>query len=352
MIMSLGILLPIFLGTIAMAFIEIFRRFILNSKAISPLQFLISWYTTATLLFGIMYVTRWSFTMPYMLAGFWNAIFGWLAANFFIQLFNALAASYDEGEVSKTKPIQSMTPGLILGLGLVFGEYPGPMGIAGIMFIMAGTYVLFSKASAPWYAPFFSIRYSIRTIVKGFTSEEISQEEFNSAAVVVLSFLSACMGTVGILFDGMFTRRGVNTQGLVLGAMTGTALLSATYGIWYLIRPDSKKVEHPRGFALFLEKNYFFALVGIASVWVLHVILINPTYHETYVAYTGSLKRLSIPLTVILAYVCFKEKELPKRFKAAILVAIGAILISRDDVTGRISKKLEKWVEQLLPRTV
>lgn len=338
------IVLPMILGAVAMACIEVLRRFILNSKAISPLQFLISWYTTTTILFGAGYLAVWDWTIPNLLDGFWRALFGCIVANLFIQLFNVLAASYNEGEVGRTKPIQSLTPGLITILGMTFGEWPGFSGWFGVICIMAASYIFFIGEGIPLMLPLQRIAWGFGVLRKRLSGNQIPSEEFNTAMVIVLSFGSACLGTIGLLFDGLWTRRaGEGMQGLMLGAMAFTAALSVIYGAWYCIAPDAT-AQHHKGFALFRERTYSLALLGISAAWILHIVLIYPVYNETYVAYVGALKRLSIPLSVLLGFLVFGERKLATRMQAAVLMVIGAGFIARDGLTHRISKKFERWV--------
>lgn len=338
------IILPIFLGAVAMACIEVLRRFILNSKAVSPLQLLISWYATTTVLFGIYYLARWGLTLPTLLGGFWRALFGCVIANLFIQLFNVLAASYDEGEIGRTKPIQSLTPGLITVLGLAFGEWPGLSGWFGILCIMFASYIFFLGEGIPLMLPLQRIAWGFGVLRKRFSGNQVPSKEFDTAMVIVLSFGSACLGTVGLLFDGIWTRRsGIGMQGLILGAMAFTAALSAIYGAWYCIAPDAT-AQHRKGFALFRERTYSLALLGISTAWILHIIFVYPVYNETYVAYVGALKRFSIPMSVLLGFLVFGEKKLATRMQAAVLMVIGAGLIARDGLAHRISKKFERWI--------
>jgi len=347
----LGVLLPAFLGAISMALIAVGTRFVMKSGKISTLQFLISSHAANTALFGVLYLFMWGFTLPHVLPGFWTAVFCGTTVNIFIQFLNTKASSYNEAEVSLTKPIQSMTPGLITFVGVIFGEWPGTFGWLGVCSMIIGTWILFSAPNKPLSIPFQRLTHSVHLYYRWWqwrkgNGAEIPEEELNTAIIVTLALCSACGGTIGIFFDGLFTRRGLTTQGLILGAMTFTGLFSIIYGLWYVIAPDKTKAEHRAiGFRLFTEARFAWSLIGLSVAWVLHIILFNSLYNETYVAYVGTLKRLSIPIGVVLGFYLFKEREFPKRIKAALFIALGAVLIARDDFVHRISKKIERWVE-------
>ncbi len=66
----------------------------------------------------------------------------------------------------------------------------------------------------------------------------------------------------------------------------------------------------------------------LAIVYAAANVITNLAYHSSLVAYVGTLKRLMIPITIILAYFILKEKENFKdRLLGGALIAIGAILI-------------------------
>lgn len=217
------VVFPIILGTIAMALNNVTKRYVMKNGTISTLQCLILYYTAATIVFGTTYIFFWGFTMPETLAGLWTAVLCSAAANTFIQFFDVKAASIDKGEVSLTAPLQAMTPGLITGLAILLGEYPSRIGIMGIALMAAGSYVLlWEKTPKYWYEYLGPIKRIVLLLKLG----RLSKEERNKTIVVTLALGSACMGTIGLLFDGLYARRSLHDAGSypgVYGACEYTA---------------------------------------------------------------------------------------------------------------------------------
>jgi hypothetical protein len=184
-----------------------------------------------------------------------------------------------------------MTPGLITVLATALGEFPSWIGCLGVASMAIGSYVLlWPKPKAgeklkwwEYFGPFQKFSWWLKF-------NKLTSEERGKTIVVTLAFASACGGTIGLLFDGLFTRRGVDLQGLVLGSMILTAVLTTMYFMQYLIRPDSNAEQKKNGFYNCFVKYY--------------------------------------PMILLLA---------------AILVIAGAILISMDDLPARITTQITGW---------
>lgn len=333
--------LPILAGTLVLSFVNIAKRFLMNSKAISPLQFLVHLYSGITIAFCLLYLTCWGFTLPDLLPGFWRAVFLGTLANIFIQFFAAKAASIDQGEVSLTAPLFAMTPGLITILAVTLGEYPSKIGVAGIFLMASGSYLLmFSKKPENWweyFGPFMRLRLLTRL-------GHLTPEERGKTIVVTLALAGAAMGTFGLLFDGLYTRRGVNMQGLSLAMITLFGLLTLAYLAWYAFKPDANGSQRKHfGLNLYRQPKYLGSLTFMITAWVAMMFLFQPAYNYTYVAYVGTLKRFSVLTSVVMGFLIFKEAEFKKRLGAATLIVLGAILISMDDLPTRISAQMQIW---------
>ncbi len=290
----LKVVFPVILGTIAIALINIVKRLVMKDGTISPLQCLILYYAAVMGVFGAVYVSFWGFTIPTVLPGMWTAVACGGAANTLIQFFNVKAASIDKGEVSLTAPLQAMTPGLITGLALLLGEYPSQVGVAGIALMATGSYVLlWEKTPQRWYEYFGPVKRLLSLVNLG----RLSEAERNKTIVVTLALGSACMGTIGLLFDGLYTRRAVTMQGLILASLGLVAFLFLAYVVWYTIKPDAKPTQE---FYRHLTRVTLVPILVMGVLWVLHVIAIQPTYNHAFVAYIGTLKRFSILMSVAL----------------------------------------------------
>ena len=327
------VLAPILFGCLCITAAQVLKRLVMKGKKISPLQFCIGAFAAATGMFGVIYVLTWGFSIPNVLPGFWSAVCYGSAANIAIQFMNAKAASIDEGEVSLTAPIQAMTPGLITVFALTLGEFPGTIGVLGVIFMMCGSYVLlWAKKPERWYE-YFGPLQRLRNLMH---LRELDAAERGKTIVVYLSLGSAAVGTVGLLFDGLYTRRSVNMQGIFLGAMAMTALLTAFYVLWYSMRPDATESQR-REFSVIRTRGVWGFLVLWGLVWIAHIYFIQPTFAATFVAYVGTLKRFSILFSVLSGYFFFREKEFAKRLWASIFIIAGAICISLDEIPRRVA---------------
>ncbi|MDP3741675.1 MAG: hypothetical protein Q8R08_05135 [bacterium] len=328
-------LLPILLGTTAIALWMVLKRKLMNTRLVSPLQSLILTFASATVISAAVYIVAWGPRIPDMLPGLWRAVACGVAANILIQYFSFKAASIDAGEVSLTAPLQAMTPGLITGLALALGEYPSRIGVSGIVLMAMGSYVLlWERTPEHWYDYFGPLKRAILLFKLG----HLSERERNRTMVVTLALASACMGTVGLLFDGLYTRRAVSVQGMVLASTGFTGLLFLVYSVWYRVFPDSKTDQY---ISAGLKPGVRWLIVGMGIMWVLIVLGIQPAYNQTFVAYVGTLKRLSILLSVVLGYFFFREAEFKKRLWAASLIVMGAILIASDNLPARLATRIE-----------
>lgn len=332
----LTVIMPVVAGTGCITGIGLLRRYVLKTRIFSPLSFLRAYYGFATLIFGFLYLAIWGFAYPPVLTGFWTVVCLGAVANIVIQFFNAQAASLDIGEVSLTAPLQAMTPGLITFLAITLGEFPGPMGIIGVLLMMVGSYVLLWEKTPEHWIDYFGPLRRLRLL---FRLRHLSSEERDKTIVVSLALGSAFFGTIGLLFDGLYVRRGVNVQGLILGGMTFTGFLAIIYGLLSIFKPD-RMVNQDSGFPVW-SKRTMLAIIGCSLFWVGHILLIAPAYCHTFVAYVGTLKRFSILFSVIMGWWLFRESDIRKRLWAALLIIAGAICISFDGIPAQLSSKLE-----------
>ncbi len=335
---NFGIYGLVLLGTLAMSAMGVTKRLALKDQEFSPLTFLTGYYVAASFIFAAVYLLLWGFSWPALAPGFWTAVFITSAMNVAIQLLNARAASLAAGDVSLTAPLQALTPGLITIVALTLGELPGRIGAAGIGIMMLGSYTLLMEPNE---------RFTFRGLIRPFKTltlllrwKELQPKEKDWATVVVMSLTAAAFSTVGLLFDGLYVRRGNNIQGLTLGACTFTGVLALTYYIWRLVSPDYSKSQ-ARGKDLLLSGKYWLVILVAGIAWVLHIYGIYPGYRVSYIAYVATLKRVSIVITALIGWLFFHEQHVKKRLFAAILIVLGALLLASDNLPAKISNKIE-----------
>lgn len=337
----LVVILPILGGSLAIAGISLVRRYALSRLKMPAMKFLAANYSVATTLFGLIYLGTWGVTLPSLLPGFWTAIFLGAAAGLAIHYLNAKAASLDAGEVSRTAPLQAMTPGLITLLSLTLGEYPGKAGIAGVLFMIAGSYVLLWQGTPERWFDYLGPVRQLRLL---FRLRHLSPAERSVTLVVAMSLGSAAMGTFGLLFDGLYVRRGQSLQGIVLASGTYVGVLAVVYSALYFVRSNkvvSQSQSQEKSGPINWRRVIWVVVAFSALLWVAHVLAIWPTFNEAFVAYVGSLKRFSVLITAVLGILFFREQDPKKRLWAAALIVVGAVLISMDGLPGRLSDRIE-----------
>ena len=329
------VVLMVFLGSVMMALQSSIRRKVLKDKAISPLQFTIVAFGGAMVLHGVLYVSLYGWTMPHVLEGFWRVVITGGFINVVIQYFNAKAASYKQGEQSYTQPLQAMTPLLITITAITLGELPSTFGVIGVGCFMVAVYFMTAsvdptKGKWSYLIPFYRLAQLFQP--------HRTTEEKEKAIVTVLALSAACLGTMGILMDGLYARRGVSLQGILLGATALVGILFGSYLVMYLISPDTKDLVIDDA-----KRKSAFRFTALHSCsWVAHVLLIWPPFLLSYVAYVGTLKRFSVPLGVLFGYWFFSEKKnFRRRMIAAALTVIGALLISTDHIPEKLSAHIQ-----------
>lgn len=335
-----AVLLPMVGASVLAAGITIVQRVALQGKKKSFLLFLAGSQALLVALFIGIYLMRWGLTIPpHLKTGFWSAVCLGIFTNYGIQYCNGKAKTYDEGEVSLVGPISAMTPGLITLLAITLGEFPGPRGWAGVICMMFGSWILLSpKTCTRWWEylmPFRHIGLALRYHALG-------QKERDRAIVVWLMMGSAVLGTFGLLASGLYTRRGGDTQGWWLAAIVLWSVLSAGYFIQYLSQNALVKKEAKAEWASGSGwKKFWLCALVYASLIVGLTAIEYALYPIAYVAYVGTLRRLSILFVVLAGALIFHDQDIKKRSVAAVIIVAGALLIGSEDLPERLTDKLE-----------
>lgn len=219
-------------------------------------------------------------------------------------------------DVSLVSPISSTTPAIvILTSFVILGEFPTVIGWIGIWVLALGTYALsltdwwnqlaeqtsvqyrstLGRWVALWFAPFLAL---------------------TSNMGVRWALVSALVGSVSLNYDGVVAR----TAHIAFGA-------GCVFGITALGNLPLALAQ--RQFAGFPLRPSIKHVVWLALLFALMHLAMNPAYRETIVPYIGTLKRLSIPMTILLAYLLIGEKKnFWGRLVGGTIMTIGATLIA------------------------
>ena len=247
-----------------------------------------------------------------IVAGFWFAMWATIVLNVGIQWLQTRAKAVED--VSLVTPIAASTPAIVIVTSMILlREYPSVLGWIGIYFLVVGTYVLNVQGYLnelrvrgdkvgwrEWLAPFILLSRS---------------------AGVRYAFSAAVLGAVSLNYDGLIVRRAdaffaLGTKWMLVGALSG-------FWVWrknrFRVRINGKLLPAPSTNFLLVVMALAIAISGSLNAFA---------YRLAIVPYVGSLKRLSIPFTVVLAYLLVGERTMFRsRLVGGFIMAIGVALI-------------------------
>lgn len=255
------------------------------------------------------FVTAWSsrvFGIPVLVAAILYTGLPELGANFFllavpqslaIALTSILIAkAYKASDASIIAPMYAISPVLVLGTSfLILGETPSILGVAGVVMIAIGAYVLKAESTEQLLEPL----------------KKLWEERGVQLILVVLLIYSVTANTDKI---------GVNMSSPVMWPLT-IYTLSSIFMLPVMVKKSSEWRSKVR-------KEWkplaFLGVLGGAAI-ILQMTAIN----LTLVSYVISIKRLSIPVTVVLSYFLLNETEsFRQRLIGGAFMTAGAILIT------------------------
>jgi uncharacterized membrane protein len=205
-----------------------------------------------------------------------------------------LLLALKKGDLSLIAPIQTLTPLLILIIAIFFlNEAPKPIGLLGIMLVVAGG-VLLDK----------SPKESIRSIM-----------------VRIVTYRPALLGVAAA---ALYALASVFDKGGLKLVSVGVWIFYVYFFVFLFILPIVL-IKKRREFIKLKEHKALVLSSSIFSVAAIYLQLL--ALKTAMVTYVLSIKRLSSVFAVILAYIVLNEKKALFRLKGAIIMVIGAILI-------------------------
>lgn len=245
------------------------------------------------------------FGLPVLLAAILYTGIPELGANFFLlavpqSLVIALtsiliAKAYKKSDASIVTPMYAISPMLVLVTSfLILGETPSLLGTAGVILIAVGAYVLKAEKTDSVLQPL----------------KKLWEERGVQLILVVVLIYSVTANTDKI---------GVNISSPIMWPLT-IYTLSSLFMLPVMMRKSDGWTEKVR------TEWKPLALLGVLGGTA--IILQMTAIKLTLVSYVISIKRLSIPLTVMLSYALLGETEsFQQRIAGSILMAAGAVLI-------------------------
>ena len=217
-------------------------------------------------------------------------------------------------DISLAVPMLSFTPlFLLLTAALMLHEIPSLIGIAGIIIIVFGSYVLNTAAEHERLLDPFRARVSHPGIF----------------SMLVVSFLYA----IAIGFDKMV----VLNSDTVFGSGVVFLVLGSAFLVIFLMKrrmsgshgnvsltgsPSPEKIFLPNR-----TRDLVIAGMVIGALLTLEAIVINEAYLVQIVPYVSAIKRMSILIMVLYGTMVIREEEIFRRLSGAGLMVFGVVLI-------------------------
>jgi drug/metabolite transporter (DMT)-like permease len=196
--------------------------------------------------------------------------------------------------LSTSIPFLAFTPVFVILTGwIILGEQVSFGGVAGILVIVAGSYVLhLSKLSSGWSHPF-----------------RAAFNEPGSRYMILISFIYSITSSVGKMAI-------IHSEPMFFGMIYSILMTAVVALMW----PFSK--ARP---ASFMARPAAGIILGLAVVFtvVCHMVAIS----RIEAAYMISIKRTSLLFSVLYGALWFKEEKMRERFAGALLMLAGIFLI-------------------------
>lgn len=197
--------------------------------------------------------------------------------------------------LSLTVPFLALTPVFLIATSFLFlGEMPDASGVAGIVFIAAGAYIL-----------------NIADMKKGiFEPIQSIAREKGSVLMIIVAFIysiTSNLGKIAVLHSSPLFFAAV--YNLVLAIVLLPFVFSSVGSI---TREIGKNV------VVFLSIGFFYGLMMVAHFSAIRLI---------EVSYMISVKRMSLIFSVIYGRLLFRESRISERFLGSVIMVSGVVLI-------------------------
>lgn len=232
--------------------------------------------------------------MPHLNSAFWYA----LAFSGSINIFSTVLymKALKKSDISISVPLLTFTPLFLLVTSpIIVGEFPGALGLVGILLIFLGSYSMkISERHKGLLAPF-------RALLK----------EPGPKYMLVVAFLWS--------ISSNFDKIGVQNSSALFWVVALNIFLVATLTpiMLYNSKGSGKVI-----------KTHIRALVPIGMVCALRSMCQMTAISMALVAYVISIKRSSAVISVLFGYFFFKESGIKERLFGAALMVLGVILIT------------------------
>lgn len=218
-------------------------------------------------------------------------------------------------DISLVTPIDSTTPAVVIITAMIIvGEFPTRLGWLGIWVLVIGTYILniqelrqkllergtmggsrWWRELRVWLAPFLALR--------------------NSAGVR-WAFFAVALSTISLNYDGLTARR--TDVGFGFGLVY--AIVAFGNVAVAIVRREYSGAS---------MASFGLRMIALGLPLAVGTILTGLAFQLSLVAYVGTMKRVVIPFSIVLAYFILNERGFfRQRIIGGIIMAIGAALVA------------------------
>ena len=243
---------------------------------------------------AIMFLISAIVGFPQLNLTFFMAAFSIVGLNFFATLLYLKALQ--KGDLSLALPMLAFTPAfIIVGAFFLLGESPSGGGIAGILIIVLGSYLLgFSEHKG-------GLRHPLHELMRSSTIRLM-------LAVALIWSITSSLDKLSVINSDPF-----------FAAAFVFLLLGLLFTLFTVVTGRAKPKQFKAGFPLFLATAVVLCLIAIS---------INIAFTTQIVSYVISIKRFALVFGVLFGAIIFHEKRFEKRMEAALFMVAGAILIA------------------------
>ena len=225
---------------------------------------------------------------------FWIALLVGGGLNVFTNLIYMRAIKLSD--LSITIPLITFTPlFMLITSPIILGEFPNIFGIAGIVLIVTGSYLLnFKEKKKGYLAPF-------KALLK----------EKGPRLMLLVAFIWSITAN--------FDKIGIENSSVFFWPVAVNTFITIGFIPVVLMRSKGKTQQIRKNYKKLIPVGFFHGLMIVFQMIAVSM---------TLVAYVISIKRTSAILSVVFGSVLFKEEGLKERLTGSIIMIAGVVLIT------------------------
>lgn len=232
--------------------------------------------------------------IPEIGSQFWPALIGGAGVSVIAMIL--IMKSLKHFDLSLVTPMIAFTPlFLLLTSPIINNEFPAPLGIVGVVTIVAGSYLLHIR----------EMKGGLLGPLKAILKNKGSRMMFIAA---FLWSITSNLDKIGIQNSSPFF------WPVAMGLMTSLAMIPIIF--W---KSKTPLIKIPTNLKNLVSIGLFSSLTMIFQMLALSL---------TFVAYVISIKRTSAIMSVIWGKLFFKEKGIRERLIGAVIMVLGVVLIT------------------------